>query len=99
MPTLNRSSQNARVERLEARVSRETKSLFERAAKIQGRSLTDFLVSSAVEAANRIVRDSEYIELSKQDRILFVEGLLNPPVPNERLKNAARRRENLVRSN
>lgn len=88
----------AKAERLEARVSREVKSLCERAAKIQGRSLTDFLVSSTVEAANRVVRETEFIEISKRDRIAFVEALLNPPVPNDRLQIAIRRYKETVGS-
>ena len=39
--------------RLEARVSAEQKALFERAAALQGLSLTDFLVQSAQAAAWR----------------------------------------------
>jgi len=36
-----------RNERLEARVSRKTKDLFQKAASIQGRTLTEFVVNSA----------------------------------------------------
>ncbi len=48
-----------RAERLEARVSRETKALCQKAATLEGRSLTDFLVTSVVEAAKRIIRENE----------------------------------------
>ena len=43
----------AKPERLEARVTSEPKELIERAAELEGRGLTDFLVASAVAAANR----------------------------------------------
>lgn len=85
-----------KVERLEARVSREIKMLCQKAATLQGRSLTDFVINSAVEAATRTVRENELIELSRRDRIAFVEALLNPPAPNARLQNAMRRHSRLV---
>jgi len=77
--------------RLEARVPRETKALWERAAAVQGRKVTEFVVSSASEAAHRILRESELSSLTRLDRIAFVEALLNPPAPNKRLRKAAAR--------
>lgn len=94
-PARKQSAQKG--ERLEARVSSETKALFQRAASLQGRTLTDFVVQSAVEAATRTVRDNEIMELSRRDRIAFVEALLNPTVPNTRLKKAMRRYDQLVK--
>ena len=47
----------AKVERLEARISPEQKQLFERAADLQGRSLTEFVVRSTQEAAQEAIRD------------------------------------------
>jgi uncharacterized protein (DUF1778 family) len=78
-------------ERLEARVSAETKALCQEAASLQGQSLTDFIVGSAVESARRVLREKELIELTRRDRIAFVDSLLNPPLPNQRLQKAARR--------
>jgi len=80
-----------KIARLEARVNRETKALCERAAKIQGRSLTDFVVNSAVEAARRTVQENELIVLTQRDRAAFVEALLNARAPNPSLQKAARR--------
>jgi uncharacterized protein (DUF1778 family) len=80
-----------RVERLEARVSRETKALCQKAARIQGSTLTEFVINSAVEAAKRTVRENEFVELTRRDRVAFVEALLNAPAPNTRLRRAAKR--------
>jgi uncharacterized protein (DUF1778 family) len=80
-----------RSERLEARVTRETKALCQKAADLQGSSLTDFVVNSAIEAAKRTVRENEFAELTQRDRIAFVEALLNAPEPNARLQKAAAR--------
>ena len=77
--------------RLEARVSVDEKKLFQHAAALQGRSLTEFLVSCAHEAAKKIVREHEIMELSARDRKAFVSALLKPPAPGKRLKKAAKR--------
>ena len=79
-----------KVERLEARVNAETKALCQEAANLEGRSLTDFIVASAVESARRVIRERELINLSRHDRKAFVASLLNPPPPNRRLRDAAR---------
>jgi uncharacterized protein (DUF1778 family) len=89
MPTF--VAERTRTERLEARITREAKELCLKAATLQGTTLTDFVVSSALEAAKRTVREHEVVELTLRDRIAFVEAILNPPVPNARLKKAAKR--------
>jgi uncharacterized protein (DUF1778 family) len=91
MPAVATKTQSIRDARLEARVSRETKALWERAAAVQGRKVTEFVVNSAVEAAHRVLRESELADLTRRDKIAFVEALLNPPSPNARLRNAAAR--------
>jgi uncharacterized protein (DUF1778 family) len=91
MPARAEPKTKRSASRLEARVSRETKALCQKAANLQGRSLTDFVVQSAVEAAMRVVRDHEVIELSQRDRAAFVEALLNSPEPNTRMLKAAKR--------
>jgi len=80
-----------RSKRLEARVSREQKELFVRAATLQGRSLTDFLIASVQEAAIETVRAHDALRLSERDRQAFVSALLAPPAPARALGLAAKR--------
>ena len=80
-----------RSERLEARISKAQKELFVRAAELQGRSLTDFLVASAQEAALDTVRTHDAVRLSERDREAFVSALLAPPAPAKTLRQAAKR--------
>lgn len=80
-----------RVERLEARVSKAQKNLFLRAATVQGRSLTDFLIASVQEAAERALRAHDVLTLSERDRRIFVEALVKPAAPGKTLRQAARR--------
>jgi uncharacterized protein (DUF1778 family) len=80
----------ARQARIEARVSPRQKRLFERAAAIEGVTLTDFAVSSMQRAATRALRQHATIELSENSQRTFVEALMNPPEPNAALRAAAK---------
>jgi uncharacterized protein (DUF1778 family) len=75
--------------RLEARVSQRQKSLLQRAATLTGRTLGEFVVASAQEAASKVIQEHESIRLSQAERTAFVRALLNPPAPSERLQAAA----------
>ena len=80
-----------RTERLEARITRSQKKLFRRAADLQGRSLSDLVVQTVTEAATDVVRTHELIVLTPEESKKFVEVLMNPPGPNERLRAAWRK--------
>ena len=54
-----------------------------RAAEIQGRTLTDFVVAAADEAACRAIEQTEIIRLSLEGQRQFAEAILNPPAPNK----------------
>lgn len=96
-PPTRRQSQR-KAERLEARISREQKQLFQRAATLTGRSLTEFVVSSLQEAATRTIQEQELITLSRGDQQLFVRALRSPPAPNQKLRRAAQVYESRVRA-
>ena len=81
----------AMAQRLEARITREEKKLLQEAATAKGLSLTAFVTSSAREAAVRTLQERHIIELGRRDQEIFVEALLNPETPNERLQAAAQR--------
>ena len=80
----------SRSERLEARISKAQKMLFVRAATVQGRSLTDFLIASVQEAAERALRAHDVLALSERDRKIFVEALVKPAAPGKTLRQAVK---------
>lgn len=84
-----------RPERIEARLSSEAKAVIQRAAEISGRSVSDFVVASALDAAKETIREHGVILLSARDSETFVEALLNPTGPNEALLAAAHRHREL----
>jgi len=80
-----------RAERLEARVTVAQKSLIERAAALQGRSLTDFVLASVQDAARRTIEEHNQLTLSVRDSEAFVDALLNGTPVNDRLRDTVRR--------
>ena len=70
--------------------------MLKRAAEIQGRSLTDFVVTAAQDAAKRAIEDAYIMRLSLEDQRQFAETLINPPKPNAALKRAAKLHAKLI---
>lgn len=82
--------------RLAARVTPETLSLFKRAAEIEGRSVSDFIVVAAQKAAQEAVAELEVLKLSRENQEHFLDSLLTPPEPNQPLQDAFARHRALV---
>lgn len=85
------------VARLEARVSPEIKALWQKAADLEGRTLTDFVVASVQAAACKVIEQHQTLKLSLEDSEAFVDALLNPPKPNDALKAAALQYKQVIR--
>ena len=73
----------------EARVSAAQMGLLQQAAALSGCTLSEFVVASAQDAARRVIAEHESIRLSREEQLAFVQAL-QPPVPNARLKRAAK---------
>lgn len=73
------------TERLGARVPAAVKRHIERAAELSGRSVSDFMISSAQAAADETIRRYAVIELTARDSCLLADALLNPAQPNAEL--------------
>jgi uncharacterized protein (DUF1778 family) len=87
-----------RTARLEARISHDGLAIVRRAAEIQGRSVSDFVVAVAQDAAQKTVAEVEVIRLSRAAQERFVDLLLKPKTPVAALKRALSRHKKLVRS-
>jgi uncharacterized protein (DUF1778 family) len=84
-----------RAERVEIRMTPRQKQKIERAASLQGTSVTDFILNQVQPAATATIQEFELMELRDKDRRIFVETLLNPPEPTEALKAAVARHEQM----
>lgn len=78
-----------RAARLEARVTMDQKALLQQAATLSGRTLSEFVVVSAQEAAARVIQEHETIRLSRAEQVAFVNAVLKPRAPTARLRKAA----------
>jgi len=93
--TAQRSS-TTKQERVALRMTLERKQLLQRAAALKGSSLSEYVASTAEEAALKAVREHDVIILSARDSIAFVESLLQPPDPNDALRRAVQYQADLI---
>lgn len=84
-----RRSPNRASARIDARLTAEQKDIIQRAADLERRSISDFVVANAYDAARQVIREHETIMLSVEESRRFAELLLNPPAPGEGLRAAA----------
>lgn len=81
--------EGARTARVEARIAPEALAVIRRAAEMQGRSVSDFVVAAAYDTAKRAIEEARIIRLSLADQRAFAQALLDPPPPGEGLSKAA----------
>ena len=75
--------------RMSLRIPPADKALLMRAVTLKRTSLTDFVISTAVEAARAVIDQAERTQLTERDSLRVLELLENPPAPNARLLAAA----------
>jgi len=67
-----------RTARLEARIAPEALAIVRRAAEIEGRSVSDFVVDAAQQAARKTIEETHVIRLAAEDQLRFAQMLLEP---------------------
>jgi uncharacterized protein (DUF1778 family) len=82
------SDPQIRTNRLEARIAPAVLALVKRAAESQGRSVSDFVVEAAREAAERALAEASIIRLAAQEQQRFVSLLLEPRPQSAAMKRA-----------
>lgn len=82
--------------RLEARISTDLHAMLKRAADLQGRTMTDFVVTAVQQAAQQAIEQSDVIRLTVADQERFAKSLTAPPKPVPALKRAFSRRRKLL---
>jgi len=80
----------AKTYRFDARLTEDQKLLIQRAADLEGRSMTDFVLDSAKAAAERTIEKREVLVLTARDAEAFVNAILNPREPGPVLRKAVR---------
>lgn len=90
------STEPPRTSRVEARIAPEALAVVRRAAEIQGRSLSDFIVAAALQDAHRTIDEAQIIRLSVDDQQRFAQALLNPPPLAPVMKRALQAHKRLI---
>jgi uncharacterized protein (DUF1778 family) len=85
-----RSNPKPKSFRFDARLNEEQKFLIQRAADLEGRSMTDFVLHSAEIAAERTIERRATLVLTARETKAFVDTLLNPPKPGSVLRRGGR---------
>jgi uncharacterized protein (DUF1778 family) len=73
------SQDSNRTARIEARIAPDALLVVKRAAELQGRSVSDFLVASALEMAQRTIEETSLIRLALEDQRALADAIMNPP--------------------
>lgn len=72
------------------RIPPSEKARLMRAASLEQIDLKNFILRSALQAAEAVIDRAEHVILSERDTRLWLDLLDNPPKPNTRLVDAAR---------
>ena len=85
-------------ERVNLRLNATAKRRIERAASFEGKTVSGFIVSSALENAEKAIQKHETMALGRRDAKLFFDVIVNPPAPNDKLRTALDEHEKRVAS-
>jgi uncharacterized protein (DUF1778 family) len=86
-----------RTARIKARIAPDALAIVKRAAEIQGRSVSDFVVAAAQEAAARAIEETQIIRLSVEDQRAIAAAILDPPPPTPALRRAVQAYRTLIK--
>ena len=92
---MTETSEAGKRERLHLRLDAAAKRKLELAAAYSHKSLSDFVLSRAVQAADEIIEEHEKIVLDDAARDVFFAAILEPPKANKALRDALKWYEGL----
>ena len=81
---------NTQGHRVEFRIQPEERALLVRAAALEHRDLTGFILETLLPAARLVIERADRLALTERDSLRVLEMLENPPPPPDRLIRAAR---------
>lgn len=75
-------------DRLQVRLDAESKSVLQRAASYRHKTVSQFVLATVMEEAEKVIRENEVVTLSGPNWKIFYDALTNPPAPNAALRKA-----------
>ncbi len=80
--------ERSKTPRFNIRMPENVRAIIDQAAALEGRSTSDFVLTSAVEKARQTIESHQRIVLSRRDSMIFLEAMVNPPEPTDELRAA-----------
>ncbi len=77
-----------KTDRLQMRLDAKTKAVLQRAASYRHKTVSQFVLATALEEAEKVIRENEVVRLSAPDWKVFYDALTHPPAPNAALRKA-----------
>ncbi|MEZ0372957.1 MAG: DUF1778 domain-containing protein [Candidatus Sericytochromatia bacterium] len=77
-------------ERMNLRIKPDLKARLVRAAALRNTDLTSFVIELALREADQVIAQAEQLQLNERDSLRVLELLEHPPMPNARLRKAAK---------
>jgi len=86
-----------RKSRIEARLAPDVLAMVKRAAALEGRTVSDFVVTAAQEAAKRAITERDIIRFSLEGQRVFADAIVNPRAVPKGFRKAVARHRQLIR--
>ena len=83
-----RGAAETKADRLQVRLDAPSKAALQRAASYRHETVSRFVLATALEEAERIIRENVTVTLSSPDWEAFYETLADPPAPSPDLRKA-----------
>ena len=87
--------QALKKQRIDLRLTDDDKHIIEEAAALSNQTITQFMVSSASERAAQVLEQHRRLILNEESWRLVMDAISHPPAPDDRLKRAAIRLEDM----
>ena len=75
-------------ERVNLRLNEAAKRRIEQAASFEGKTVSGFIVSSALENAEKAIQKHKTMALDRREAKRFFDAIVNPPAPSDKLRTA-----------
>ncbi len=82
------NAETIKQQRMHIRLDSLSKQKLERAAAYVHKSLSEFVLGQALDAADEVIHEHETMTLNQADWDIFLDALENPPKPSAKLRHA-----------
>lgn len=90
------TAMDTKQERINLRLQQRVKRTLERAARLEGKTLSHFVLASTMAHAEKTIHEHEVMNLNKQDSEAFFNALVKPVRFNKKLTVAIEEHEQRV---